>query len=109
MVIDGAELTNSMFDVEIPTAGRYRVEVSAKGNVAVNVGGWGRDNYEEQYFTDGRLENARCEDEKLIVEARRVMMTGGWTSARLTTRGRMSQFYGKIEFSAMFYQVITPS
>ncbi len=68
---------------------------------AYDIGDWGWGNYEAQYFTEGRLENARCENGRLIVEARKDRDDGGWTSARLTTRGRMSLLYGKIEFSAM--------
>ncbi len=68
---------------------------------AYDIGDWGWGNYEEQYFTEGRLENARCENGRLIVEARKDREDGGWTSARLTTRGRMSLLYGKIEFSAL--------
>lgn len=204
VTVKGSELKDSVFEVEIPVAGRYRVEISAKGNAVLNledyinnkdgrnysitgaipvsstdaftvvfregsplnagvhnmrlnisdgkasiewikftlikkheltpytlkqnikgdewvlvwsdefemdgapdpkvwaydIGDWGWGNYEEQYFTEGRLENARCENGRLIVEARRDRNDGGWTSARLTTRGRMSLLYGRIEFSA---------
>jgi beta-glucanase (GH16 family) len=67
---------------------------------AHDIGNWGWGNNEPQYYTDGRLENARVEDGRLIVEARRDRGDGGWSSARLTTRGRMSFLYGRIEFRA---------
>lgn len=68
---------------------------------AYDIGDWGWGNYEAQYFTEDRRENARCENGRLIIEARKDRKAGGWSSARLTTRGRMSLLYGKIEFSAM--------
>jgi beta-glucanase (GH16 family) len=67
---------------------------------AYDIGDWGWGNNEKQYFTENRLENARCENGNLIIEARKDRKDGGWSSARLTTRGRMSLLYGKIEFSA---------
>ena len=67
---------------------------------AYDIGNWGWGNREPHYYTENRLENARCENGRLIIEARKDREDGGWTSARLTTRGRMSLLYGKIEFSA---------
>ncbi len=67
---------------------------------AYDFGDWGWGNREAHYYTENRLENARCENGRLIIEARKDRADGGWTSARLTTRGRMSLLYGKIEFSA---------
>jgi beta-glucanase (GH16 family) len=67
---------------------------------AYDIGNWGWGNRETHYYTENRLENARCENGRLIIEARKDRDDGGWTSARLTTRGRMSLLYGKIEFSA---------
>lgn len=64
------------------------------------VGNWGWGNREPQYYTENRLENARCENGRLIVEARKDGQDGGWTSARLITAGRVSFLYGRIEFSA---------
>ena len=65
-----------------------------------DIGNWGWGNGEVQYYTGNRLENARCENGRLVIEARRDMENGGWSSARLTTRGRMSLLYGWIEFRA---------
>ena len=62
-----------------------------------DIGNWGWGNREPQFYTERRLENARCEDGKLIIEARRNDLGYPWTSARLTTRGRFSLLYGKIE------------
>lgn len=67
---------------------------------AHDIGNWGWGNREPQYYTEGRLENARCEGGRLIIEARKDREDGGWSSARLTTRGRISFLYGKIEFRA---------
>lgn len=65
-----------------------------------DVGNWGWGNNEPQYYTKSRIENARLEDGNLIIEARKNDMGEEWTSARLTTRGRTSFLYGKIEFRA---------
>jgi beta-glucanase (GH16 family) len=64
------------------------------------VGNWGWGNREPEYYTEDRRENARCEDGKLIVEARKDRKDGGWSSARITTSGRLSFLYGRIEFRA---------
>jgi beta-glucanase (GH16 family) len=71
-----------------------------------DVGGDGWGNNEEQYYTEGRLENARVESGILIIEARKE----GWppsrnppndyTSARLVSKGRGDWLYGKIEVKA---------
>ena len=60
---------------------------------AYDIGNWGWGNRESHYYTENRLENARCENGRLIIEARKDREDGGWTSARLTTRGRMSLLY----------------
>lgn len=65
-----------------------------------DIGDWGWGNGEEQYYTESRKENARIENGNLIIEARRNDMGKSWTSARLTTRGKTSFLYGKIEFRA---------
>jgi beta-glucanase (GH16 family) len=60
-----------------------------------NFDGWG--NWEWQYYTD-RSENSRIENGKLVIEARKESYEGmGYTSARLTTQGKQSFQYGKIE------------
>ena len=65
-----------------------------------DVGNWGWGNLEPQYYTDNRRENARVENGNLIIEARKNDMGQEWTSARLTTRGKTTFLYGKIEFRA---------
>lgn len=65
-----------------------------------DIGNWGWGNNEPQYYTNDRRENARLKDGNLIIEARKNDMDQPWTSARLTTRGKVSFLYGKIEFSA---------
>lgn len=65
-----------------------------------DIGNWGWGNNEVQYYTAFRTENARQEDGNLIIEARRDDMGQPWTSARLTTRGKQTFLYGRIEFRA---------
>jgi beta-glucanase (GH16 family) len=65
-----------------------------------DIGNWGWGNNELQYYTESRLENARQENGNLIIEARKNDMGEEWTSARLTTRGKVTFLYGRIEFKA---------
>lgn len=65
-----------------------------------DVGDWGWGNFELQYYTEADEKNARIEDGKLIIEAHKNPDNERWTSARLTTRGKTSFLYGKIEFMA---------
>ncbi|MDA3892117.1 MAG: family 16 glycosylhydrolase [Salinivirgaceae bacterium] len=65
-----------------------------------DVGDWGWGNFEDQYYTDNDPKNARIEDGKLVIEALKNKHNDKWTSARLTTRGKVSFKYGKIEFKA---------
>lgn len=65
-----------------------------------NIGNWGWGNNEPQYYTEYRPENARQENGNLIIEAIKNDMDNDWTSARLTTQGKESFLYGKIEFRA---------
>ena len=65
-----------------------------------DIGNWGWGNYELQYYTKKRIENARIEEGNLIIEARKDDLGAAWTSARLTTRGKTSFLYGRIEFRA---------
>lgn len=60
--------------------------------------GWG--NNELEYYTD-RPENAKTEDGKLVITARKEEYGGmPYTSARLKTKGLFSQTYGKFEIRA---------
>ena len=65
-----------------------------------DLGNWGWGNREPQYYTEFREENARLEAGNLIIEAHKDDMGYAWTSARLTTRGKVGFTYGKIEFRA---------
>lgn len=65
-----------------------------------DVGDWGWGNRELQRYTANRQENARRENGSLVVEARRNDLGHEWTSARLTTRGKVSFLYGRIEIRA---------
>jgi beta-glucanase (GH16 family) len=65
-----------------------------------SVGLWGWGNNEAQYYTD-RTENARVEDGRLIIEARREPMgSAEYTSARMVTRHQGDWLYGRIEVRA---------
>lgn len=66
---------------------------------AFNVGNWGWGNNELQYYTDINKGNAFLKDGSLHIQARKDE-DGNWTSARLTTAGKTSFTYGKIEFRA---------
>tara|TARA_R110001592_G_scaffold23456_3_gene92032 strand:- start:91064 stop:92302 length:1239 start_codon:yes stop_codon:yes gene_type:complete len=65
-----------------------------------NVGNWGWGNNEPQFYTDAKLKNARQENGNLIIEAHKNDAGSPWTSARLSTQGKESFLYGKIEFRA---------
>ncbi|MCA1761786.1 MAG: family 16 glycosylhydrolase [Flavobacteriales bacterium] len=65
-----------------------------------DFGNWGWGNQELQYYTVNRSKNARIENGNLIIEAHKDDMNQPWTSARLTTREKVSFVYGKIEFKA---------
>lgn len=65
-----------------------------------SVGLWGWGNNEAQYYSD-RLENARVEGGRLIIEARKESMgTANYTSARMVTREKGDWLYGRIEVRA---------
>lgn len=68
---------------------------SKSWNRETGGGGWG--NNELQFYTN-RTENAYLADGSLIIEARRESYGGNdYTSARLTTQGKHSFRYGRIE------------
>ena len=72
---------------------------STKWGYDVGGNGWG--NNELQYYTKARKENARIENGKLIIEARKENIEGkGYTSARLVTRNLATWKSGKIEVNA---------
>jgi beta-glucanase (GH16 family) len=72
---------------------------STKWNYDVGGHGWG--NNELQFYTSKRKENARVEDGKLIIEAKKEKWENrNYTSARLITKGKGDWQYGKIEVSA---------
>ena len=74
-------------------------------NWKYDVGGRGWGNNEVDYDTDARLENARVEGGKLIIEARKEAYKGNnYTSARLLTAGKHSWKYGRIEAMAKLPQ-----
>ncbi len=64
-----------------------------------NNNGWG--NNELQYYTDNKPQNARVENGRLIIEARKEKIDSfNYTSARLVTKRKASWQYGKIEVKA---------
>jgi beta-glucanase (GH16 family) len=66
-----------------------------------DVGGKGWGNHELQFYTDARRENARVENGRLIIEARREPWQGSaYTSARLVTKGKADWTYGRFEIRA---------
>lgn len=66
-----------------------------------DVGGHGWGNNELQYYTANRLENARVERGKLIIEARKENWDNReYTSARLITKGKADWKYGRVEVKA---------
>jgi beta-glucanase (GH16 family) len=66
-----------------------------------DVGGNGWGNEELEYYTAFRSENARVQDGKLIIEARKETWQGSqYTSARLVTRGKGDWTYGRFEIRA---------
>jgi len=65
-----------------------------------DYGDWGWGNNELQYYTDKKLQNARQENGSLIIEALKNDGKLPWSSARITTRGKESFLYGKIEIRA---------
>lgn len=66
-----------------------------------DVGGHGWGNKEQQFYTSGRLENARVEQGHLVIEARREpWQDAAYTSARLVTKGKGDWTYGRIEVRA---------
>jgi len=64
-------------------------------NIGTGSGGWG--NNELQYYTD-RPENIVVEDGMLKITAKQESYMGsGYTSARILTKGKVEQKYGRIE------------
>ncbi|GAB3015654.1 glycoside hydrolase family 16 protein [Spirosoma pulveris] len=72
---------------------------STKWGYEVGGNGWG--NNELQFYTSRRPENARVENGKLVIEARKEAYQGkNYTSARLLTQNKTTWTYGRIEAMA---------
>ena len=70
-----------------------------KGNGCPDNCGWG--NNELQYYTTNRLQNARIENGKLVIEARKDNLENAtYTSARLVSKNKGDWKYGRIEVKA---------
>lgn len=68
-------------------------------NYEIGAGGWG--NEESQYYTD-RDENSYVSNGRLTIEAREESFSGApYTSARLTTQGKQSFKYGRVDIRAI--------
>jgi len=66
-----------------------------------DVGGAGWGNNELQYYTDGRLNNAKVENGNLIITAiKESYGANNYTSARLISKGKGDWLYGRIEVRA---------
>lgn len=66
-----------------------------------DVGGHGWGNNELQYYTSKRLNNARVENGKLIIEAHKeVIENNNYSSARIVSRDKVKWKYGKFEIKA---------
>jgi beta-glucanase (GH16 family) len=98
---DGFELVwSDEFDVDgLPDPAKWGWDTHA------NKGGWY--NKELQYYAADRLENARVENGRLVIAARREALTDradyggqGYSSARLITRGKAEFTYGLVEVRA---------
>ncbi len=90
--VDMTLVWSDEFDVEgLPDPTKWSYDVGGDG--------WG--NNELQYYTSDRLENARVEDGRLIIEAHReTFQNQNYTSARLVTKGKGDWLYGRIEVRA---------
>lgn len=72
---------------------------SSKWGYDVGNSGWG--NNELEYYTVAHLQNARVENGKLIIEAKKEKFEGAdYTSARLLSKNKYAFKYGRVEVSA---------
>ena len=72
---------------------------ASKWSYDVGGGGWG--NNELQYYTNGVPENAKVENGKLVITAKKETVGGmNYSSARLVTRNKGDFLYGRIEVNA---------
>ncbi|MGG3562768.1 glycoside hydrolase family 16 protein [Neobacillus rhizosphaerae] len=79
---------------------RFTGEKIDETNWNYTQGGWGFGNDELQYYT-AREENARIENNLLILEAKQEKYEGmNYTSAKLTTKGKATWKYGRFEIRA---------
>ena len=110
------QLANSPISMQQPTNTRFKTLVWSdefnykglpdstkwgydKGNGCPNNCGWG--NNELQYYTVKKLENARVDDGKLIIEAKKEDFDGmKYTSTRLVTKNKGDWKYGRFEIKA---------
>lgn len=104
----GAQLENTQATATLQNPGTYALVWSDEFNgTTLNTndwnyetggGGWG--NNELQNYTSG-TNNAYLENGNLVIEAKKETLgSSAYTSARLTTKGKRSFTYGKIEFRA---------
>lgn len=72
---------------------------SSKWSYDIGGEGWG--NHELQYYTAGKMANARVENGLLIIEAKKETIgKNEYSSARLVTKGKGDWTYGRIDVKA---------
>lgn len=90
--------TNLVLEEEFSTAGSLNANIwnfDIGNGAAEGIPGWG--NNELQYYTD-RPENAVVENGMLKITARQEQFEGqGYTSARIQTKGKFQQKFGRFE------------
>lgn len=99
VVHERALVWSDEFDYEgLPDSNRWSYNVGDACDLPMGCG-WG--NNELQYYTFQRPENARVQDGRLIIEARREDFGNRkFTSARLLTKDKGDWLYGRIEVRA---------
>ncbi|GAB3883790.1 glycoside hydrolase family 16 protein [Spirosoma agri] len=99
---DGIVLTKSAAKRKLVWADEFdKAGLPDSTKWAYEVGGNGWGNNERQFYTARRLDNARVENGKLVIEARKEPFQGkDYTSARLVTQGKTTWTYGRIEAKA---------
>ncbi|MEM7102719.1 MAG: glycoside hydrolase family 16 protein [Bacteroidota bacterium] len=86
---------NLVFEDEFNDASGALNDATWNYDIGTGTNGWG--NNELQYYTD-RTENVKIEDGMLHITARQESFMGaGYTSARITTKGKFEQQYGRFE------------
>ena len=98
---DGTEIDESKWSFDLGDGCDVEVIPCLNPSDTVVLCGWG--NNELQYYTD-RPDNARVEDGKLIIEAKKELPfylgEHQYTSARMVTKGKAEWTYGRVDVRA---------